>query len=97
MPQNRMIILAALCLVVLDVIWFLIRGKKNGFITKEQCSKQLFVKAGAGYFLSLCLMVLLWFREFGLFSDIILAGCSVLAIEIENRLLLGSISEYDED
>lgn len=96
MPVNRIIVLIAAGLVVLDVIWLFIRGKKNGFTGKEEFSRVMLIRIISGFLMSVCLLVVLWFREFGMIGDIVLCGCAVLSVEVESKLLLGS-SQYDED
>lgn len=97
MSENRIIVLVAAGLILLDIIWLLIRGKKNGFVEKDQFSKVMVLRIVSGYTMALCLILILWFREFGMIGDIVLCGCSVLGVEIENRLLLGTVSEYDDE
>lgn len=96
MEQNRIIILIAAALMILDIIWFVIRGVKNGFNGVAQRTKAMLIGIFAGYIAAVAMLVIFWFREFGIFSDIILCGCAVLAVELENRQLLGITGSYEE-
>lgn len=97
MPVNRIVVIVAAILIVLDVIWLLIRGKKNGYASEEVRTRKLITGIISGYAFAIILLVIMLFREFGTVADCVLAGCAVLGIEIENRMLLGITSEWDED
>lgn len=94
MPQNRIIVLIAAGLIVLDLIWFVIRIIKNGLKENDR-SKISIARSVMIYITAAALLVVAAFREFGLMGDIIISGCSVLAFEIENRQFLGLIDEED--
>ena len=96
MPQNRIITLIAAGLVVLDMLWFVIRGIKNGFINKENLSRDFILKAVGIYILAAAIIVISWFREFGRLGDLIFCGCGIVAIEFENRQMLGLINDEDD-
>ena len=96
MPQNRIITLVAAGLVVLDLLWFLIRGHKNGFISKENLTREFILKAIGVYIFAAAIIFISWFREFGRLGDIIFCGCGIVAIEFENRQMLGLINDEDD-
>ena len=96
MPQNRIITLIASVLVLLDMLWFVIRGVKNGFINKENLTKEFVLKAVGIYILAAAIIAISWFREFGRLGDLIFCGCGILAVEFENRQMLGLISDEDD-
>lgn len=96
MPQNRIITLIATSLVVLDMLWFVIRGLKNGFIEKENMSRDFVFKAVGIYIFASAIIAISWFREFGRLGDIIFCGCGILAVEFENRQMLGLINDEDD-
>lgn len=96
MPQNRIVTLVALGLVVLDMIWFLIRGIKNGFVDKEILTRAFVIKSIVVYIFALAIIVITWIREYGILGDIVICGCGVLAVEIKNRQMLGIINDDDD-
>ena len=49
------------------------------------------------YAMSLGLLVVACFREFGLVGNIGFSGCALLAVEITNRYFLSKTNEYDEE
>lgn len=94
MYLNRMIALVSVFFVIIDFIWFFVRGKKNGFVDKnEVSSKKTVTKVTGIYILSFGIIVLAFFREFGGIGDVVFCGCGVLGVELANRQLLG----IDED
>ena len=94
MYLNRMIALVAVFFAIIDFIWFFVRGKKNGFVDKnEVSSKKTVIKVTGIYILSFGIIVLAFFREFGGIGDVVFCGCGVLGVELANRQLLG----IDED
>lgn len=97
MSTNRIVVIAAAILIALDVIWLLIRGKKNGYVPAEVRTRKLIAGVISGYAFAICLLVIMLFREFGTVADCVLAGCAVLGIEVENKMLLGTLSEWDEE
>lgn len=88
MPINRIMVIIAAILVVFDVIWFLIRGKKGGFADKESLNRGLIARIIAIYVFGIVLIGLIWFVEFGPLADVVLCGCGVFGIEIANKDLL---------
>jgi len=97
MSTNRLLVLVSGGIILLDMLWFLIRAKKNGLISKEQRTKRFMLGVISGYVFAVLLLSTFWFREFGLVSDVVLCGCCILAVELENRQLLGLIQKYDND
>lgn len=97
MSTNRIVVITAAILIALDVIWLLIRGKKNGYAPAEVRTPKLIAGIISGYAFAICLLVIMLFREFGTVADCVLAGCAVLGIEVENKMLLGTLSEWDEE
>lgn len=94
MYLNRMIALAAVFFVIIDFIWFFVRGKKNGFADRNEIStKKTIPKVIGIYILSFGIIALAFFREFGGIGDVVFCGCGVLGVELANRQLLG----IDED
>ena len=94
MYLNRMIALIAVFLIIIDFIWFFVRGKKNGFANKKETStKKTILKVTGIYILSFGIIALAFFREFGGIGDVVFCGCGVLGVELANRQLLG----IDED
>ena len=94
MYLNRMIALIAVFLIIIDFIWFFVRGKKNGFANiKETSTKKTILKVTGIYILSFGIIALAFFREFGGIGDVVFCGCGVLGVELANRQLLG----IDED
>ena len=93
MPQNRIIILIAAAAILLDLLWFVIRGKKYGFKDSGDNLKIAVIRRIAIYLTAVALLAVGWFREFGIIGDVILAGCSVMAIELMNRDFLNSEEE----
>ena len=89
-----MIALIAVFLIIIDFICFFVRGKKNGFIEKNEVStKKTILKVTGIYILSFGIIALAFFREFGGVGDVVFCGCGVLGVELANRQLLG----IDED
>lgn len=89
-----MIALVAVFFVIIDFIWFFVRGKKNGFADKSKfSSKKTVLKVTGIYILSFGVITLAFFREFGGLCDVVFCGCGVLGVELANRQLLG----IDED
>ena len=88
MYLNRMIALVAVFFVLVDFIWFFVRGKKNGVSTKKTI-----LKVTGIYILSFGIIAIAFFREFGGIGDVVFCGCGVLGVELANRQLLG----IDED
>ena len=77
-----------------EFIWFLVRGKKNGFANKKETSKKKTILKVTGiYILSFGIIAIAFFREFGGIGDVVFCGCGVLGVELANRQLLG----IDED
>lgn len=97
MPLNRIISLIYVGLIVIDFIWFAVRAVKNGLAGKESLSAKNILFCILGYIFSVGVIILSWFRDFGLFGNIIFTGCALLAVELENRQLLGTLEEYDPD
>lgn len=97
MYTNRIVALVVAVLIVLDMIWFVIRGKKNGFRDPATITKGIIVRKIVIYAMSLGLLVVACFREFGLVGDIGFSGCALLAVEITNRYFLSKTNEYDEE
>ena len=97
MYTNRIVALVVAVLIVLDMIWFVIRGKKNGFRDPATITKGIIVRKIVIYAMSLGLLVVACFREFGLVGNIGFSGCALLAIEITNRYFLSKTNEYDEE
>jgi len=97
MSTNRLLVLISAGLIILDMLWFAIRAKRNGLIAKEQRTKKFLLGVISGYVFAVLLLATFWFREFGILSDVVLCGCCVLAVELENRQLLGLIQKYDND
>lgn len=94
MYLNRMIALVGVFFVLVDFIWFFVRGKKNGFIEKNGVStKKTILKVTGIYILSFGIIAIAFFREFGGIGDVVFCGCGVLGVELANRQLLG----IDED
>ena len=94
MYLNRMIALIAVFLIIIDFIWFFVRGKKNGFANKKETStKKTILKVTGIYILSFGIIAIAFFREFGGIGDVVFCGCGVLGVELANRQLLG----IDED
>ena len=79
------------------MIWFVIRGKKNGFRDPATITKGIIVRKIVIYAMSLGLLVVACFREFGLVGNIGFSGCALLAVEITNRYFLSKTNEYDEE
>lgn len=96
MPQNRIVTLVTAGIVILDLFWFVIRGLRNGFADKESLTRNFIFKAVGIYILAVAIIAISWFREFGILGDIVFCGCGVLAIEFENRQMLGLISDEDD-
>lgn len=96
MPQNRIITLVSAGLVVLDMLWFLIRGLKNGFADKDTLSKAFILRSVFVYIFAAGIIAVSWIREFGLLGDIVFCGCGVIAFEIENRQMLGILNDEDD-
>lgn len=88
MELHRIINLVAVIAVIADVLWFILRGKKNGFGNKDEWTRGFIVKIVCIYAASLVIIILDWFLIFGTLSDVILNGCAVLGIEIANEELL---------
>lgn len=97
MYTNRIVALVVAVLIVLDIIWFVIRGKKNGFRDPATITKGIIVRKIVIYAMSLGLLVVACFREFGLVGNIGFSGCALLAVEITNRYFLSKTNEYDEE
>lgn len=97
MYTNRIVALVVAVLIVLDMIWFVIRGKKNGFRDPATITKGIMVRKIVIYAMSLGLLVVACFREFGLVGNIGFSGCALLAVEITNRYFLSKTNEYDEE
>ncbi len=97
MYTNRIVALVVAVLIVLDMIWFVIRGKKNGFRDPATITKGIIVRKIVIYAMSLGLLVVACFREFGLVGNIGFSGCALLAVEITNRYFLSKTNEYDEE
>lgn len=97
MYTNRIVALVVAVLIVLDLIWFVIRGKKNGFRDPDTITKGIIVRKIVIYAMSLGLLVVACFREFGLVGNIGFSGCALLAVEITNRFFLSKTNEYDEE
>lgn len=97
MYTNRIVALVVAVLIVLDMIWFVICGKKNGFRDPATITKGIIVRKIVIYAMSLGLLVVACFREFGLVGDIVFSGCALLAVEITNRYFLSKTNEYDEE
>lgn len=97
MYTNRIVALVVVVLIVLDMIWFVIRGKKNGFRDPATITKGIIVRKIVIYAMSLGLLVVACFREFGLVGNIGFSGCALLAVEITNRYFLSKTNEYDEE
>ena len=97
MYTNRIVALVVAVLIVLDMIWFVIRGKKNGFRDPTTITKRIIVRKIVIYAMSLGLLVVACFREFGLVGNIGFSGCALLAVEITNRYFLSKTNEYDEE
>ncbi|MCI6891639.1 MAG: hypothetical protein MR852_06370 [Treponema sp.] len=97
MYTNRIVALVVAVLIVLDMIWFVIRGKKNGFRDPTTITKGIIVRKIVIYAMSLGLLVVACFREFGLVGNIGFSGCALLAVEITNRYFLSKTNEYDEE
>ena len=94
MYLNRLIALIAVFLIIIDFIWFFVRGKKNGFANKKETStKKTILKVTGIYILSFGIIAIAFFREFGGIGDVVFCGCGVLGVELANRQLLG----IDED
>ena len=96
MPQNRIVTLVSIGLVVLDMLWFVIRGLKNGFAEKETFSRAFIFRSVLVYIFAAGIIAISWIREFGLMGDIVFCGCGVIAFEIENRQMLGILSDDDD-
>ena len=89
-----MIALVAVFFVLVDFIWFFVRGKKNGFANKKETSiKKTILKVTGIYILSFGIIALAFFREFGGIGDVVFFGCCVLGVALANRQRLG----IDED
>lgn len=97
MYTNRIVALVVAVLIVLDMIWFVIRGKKNGFRDPATITKGIIVRKIVIYAMSLGLLVVACFREFGLVGNIAYSGCALLVVEINNRYFLSKTNEYDEE
>ena len=97
MYTNRIVALVVAVLIVLDMIWFVIRGQKNGFRDPATITKGIIVRKIVIYAMSLGLLVVACFREFGLVGNIGFSGCALLAVEITNRYFLSKTNEYDEE
>lgn len=97
MYTNRIVALVVAVLIVLDMIWFVIRGKKNGFRDPATITKGIIVRKIVIYAMSLGLLVVACFREFGLVGNIAYSGCALLVVEINNRYFLSKNNEYDEE
>lgn len=96
MPQNRIVTLVACVLAVFDLIWFIIRGVKNGFVKKEEIDKPFIIRSVMIYLCAVAVIVISWFMEFGLAGDLVFCACGVLGMEIENRQLLGVLDEHED-
>lgn len=90
MYYNRIIAIIAVFLVLVDFVWFFIRGKKNGFISSSDLADKKYpIKIIGIYVLSAGIIALAFFREFGTIGDLVFCGCGVLGFELANRQLLG--------
>ena len=90
MYYNRIFALVAVFLVLVDFVWFFIRGKKNGFISSsDRADKKYLIKIIGIYVLSAGIITLAFFREFGTIGDLVFCGCGELRIDLANRQLLG--------
>ena len=85
---NRIVVLVAAGFVVLDMLWFIIRGKMHGFRPAEKITKYDIVKKSITYLLAAAVIGISWFREYGLAGDIAVCGAGVLAFEVTNRYFL---------
>lgn len=88
MSTNRVIVIIAFALVLIDMIWFVIRAVKNGFDDKSNWNKSFIIKEVLIYLCAVGIIVLNIFMEFGTLGDAVLCGCGVLAVEIANKELL---------
>ena len=91
MITNRIICIAAVVLILVDFIWFFVRLKKNGLKKKEELGNKVLIRICGIYACAAIILILNFFIIFGTFSDIVLSGCSVIAIEITNRELLQEV------
>ena len=97
MHTNRIVVLVMVILIVLDMVWFFIRGKKNGFRDSSTISKGMILRKAVIYLMSAGLLVVACFRDFGLVGNIAYSGCALLVVEINNRYFLSKTNEYDEE
>lgn len=88
MSAHTVINCISIAAVLIDVIWFLLRVKKNGWGDKSEWNKSFFTRVISIYVVALVIIGLSFFITFGNLSDVILNACAVLGIEIANKELL---------
>ena len=88
MYTNRKIVIFIGILILVDLVCFFIRGKKQGFKPSSMIAKKEVLKRIVIYILSLLLLAIVWFMEFGLMGNLAISACSLMAIELQNRYFL---------
>lgn len=88
MSTNRIVVIVAFALIIIDLIWFAIRVVKNGFDDKNNWNGSFILREVLIYLCAIGIIVLNIFMEFGTLGDVVLCGCGVLAVEIANKELL---------
>lgn len=88
MPAHRVINFIAIAAIVVDIIWFVLRVKKDGWGDKSDWNKSFLAKVISIYIVALMIVGLSFFITFGNLSDVVLNACAVLGIEIANKELL---------
>lgn len=88
MSTNRIVVIVAFALIIIDMVWFVIRAVKNGFDDKSNWNRTFILREVFIYLCAIGIIVLNIFMEFGTLGDVVLCGCGVLAVEIANKELL---------
>lgn len=98
MSINIICAISAYVLEVLDLIWFFIRGKKNGFVDRKEFSISSIIKICLIYICVVTIPVLCFFIDFGIAGNVAICACSVLGMEIANKgFLYQEITEEDSE